>query len=160
MCPTAAVHWRIRSPGAGLEDIELLTDTDAVPLNGDQEVDYDFYEWAAAEAAGAAAPRSGREASCLRPRRRFERPGHAARRACGEMPVDDGLLEFLGSVDSDDKNWREYLADTGTDPAARRASTAPGNPGAPAPPAAAAPKRGAGAWRRASAPAPAGRPPP
>ena len=29
-------------PGAGLEDIELLSDTDAVPLNGDQDVDYDF----------------------------------------------------------------------------------------------------------------------
>jgi hypothetical protein len=46
-------------PGAGLEDIELLTDTDAMPLNGDQDVDYDFYEWAAAEAAGAAGPAVG-----------------------------------------------------------------------------------------------------
>jgi hypothetical protein len=46
-------------PGAGLEDIELLSDTDAVPLNGDQDVDYDFYEWAAAEAAGAAGPAVG-----------------------------------------------------------------------------------------------------
>jgi ferric-dicitrate binding protein FerR (iron transport regulator) len=45
--------------GAGLEDIELLTDNDAVPLNGDQDVDYDFYEWAAAEAAGATAPAVG-----------------------------------------------------------------------------------------------------
>jgi hypothetical protein len=53
-----------------------------------------------------------------------------------DMPVDDGLLEFLGSVDSDDKNWREYLAAAGTDPVARRAGTAPSNPGAPAPPAA------------------------
>jgi hypothetical protein len=44
---------------AGLEDIELLTDNDAVPLNGDQDVDDDFYEWAAAEAAGAAAPAVG-----------------------------------------------------------------------------------------------------
>jgi ferric-dicitrate binding protein FerR (iron transport regulator) len=44
---------------AGLEDIELLTDNDAVPLNGDQDVDYDFYEWAADEAAGAAAPAVG-----------------------------------------------------------------------------------------------------
>ena len=39
----------------GLEDIELLTDNDAVPLNGDQDVDYDFYEWAATEAAGSTA---------------------------------------------------------------------------------------------------------
>jgi ferric-dicitrate binding protein FerR (iron transport regulator) len=44
---------------AGLEDIELLTDNDAVPLNGDQDVDYDFYEWAANEADGAAAPAVG-----------------------------------------------------------------------------------------------------
>ena len=33
------------------EDIGLLTDSDAVPLNGDQDMDYDFYEWAAGEAA-------------------------------------------------------------------------------------------------------------
>jgi ferric-dicitrate binding protein FerR (iron transport regulator) len=44
---------------AGLEDIELLTDNDAVPLNGDQDVDYDFYEWAADEADGATAPAVG-----------------------------------------------------------------------------------------------------
>ncbi|HEY4974860.1 MAG TPA: hypothetical protein VII41_14705 [Steroidobacteraceae bacterium] len=44
---------------AGLEDIELLTDNDAVPLNGDQDVDYDFYEWAADEADGTAAPALG-----------------------------------------------------------------------------------------------------
>src|ERR1700681_4556422 len=44
---------------AGMEDIELLTDNDAVPLNGDQDVDYDFYEWAAEEAAGATAPTLG-----------------------------------------------------------------------------------------------------
>jgi hypothetical protein len=44
---------------SGLEDIELLTDIDAVPLNGDQDVDDDFYEWAADEAAGATAPAVG-----------------------------------------------------------------------------------------------------
>jgi hypothetical protein len=44
---------------AGLEDIELLSDNDAVPLNGDQDVDYDFYEWAATEAAATAAPAVG-----------------------------------------------------------------------------------------------------
>jgi hypothetical protein len=44
---------------AGLEDIELLTDNDAVPLNGDQDVDYDFYEWAADEADGTNAPALG-----------------------------------------------------------------------------------------------------
>jgi hypothetical protein len=44
---------------AGLEDIELLTDNDAVPLNGDQDVDYDFYEWAADEADGTTASAVG-----------------------------------------------------------------------------------------------------
>ena len=44
---------------AGLEDIELLTDNDAVPLNGDQDVDYDFYEWAANEADSASASAVG-----------------------------------------------------------------------------------------------------
>jgi hypothetical protein len=44
---------------AGLEDIELLTDNDAVPLNGDQDVDYDFYEWAANEADGTSASAVG-----------------------------------------------------------------------------------------------------
>lgn len=43
----------------GVEDIELLSDNDAVPLNGDQDVDDDFYEWAATEAAGATAPAIG-----------------------------------------------------------------------------------------------------
>jgi ferric-dicitrate binding protein FerR (iron transport regulator) len=43
----------------GLEDIELLSDNDALPLNGDQDVDYDFYEWAANEAATGAAPAVG-----------------------------------------------------------------------------------------------------
>jgi hypothetical protein len=62
------------------------------------------------------------------------RPVHAA-----EMPVDDGLLEFLGSVDSDDQNWRDYLAASATDPAARRVGTSPANPGAPGPPASAPP---------------------
>lgn len=46
-------------PSGGLEDIELLSDNDAMPLNGDQDVDYDFYEWAATEAAGATAPAVG-----------------------------------------------------------------------------------------------------
>jgi hypothetical protein len=52
-----------------------------------------------------------------------------------ELPVDDGLLEFLGSVDSEDKAWRDYLAGTDIDQVARRAGTAPGNPGANGPPA-------------------------
>jgi hypothetical protein len=38
---------------------------------------------------------------------------------------DDGFLEFLGSVDSEDKDWHDYLARTDIDKVARRA--APGN---------------------------------
>ena len=67
-----------------------------------------------------------------------------------DTPVDDGLLEFLGSVDSDDKNWREYLAASGTDPAAKRAGTAPANPGAPGPRRCSAPERAPGAWQPAT----------
>jgi hypothetical protein len=53
-------------------------------------------------------------------------------------PVDDGLLEFLGSVDSEDKDWHDYLAGTDIDQVARRAATPPSQPPAP-PPAAGAP---------------------
>ena len=48
-----------------------------------------------------------------------------------DAPVDPGLLEFLGSVDTEDKNWHEYLAHTDIDqvakrsPAARAGSVAP-----------------------------------
>jgi len=42
----------------------------------------------------------------------------------GEAP-DDGLLEFLGSVDSEDKDWHDYLARTDIDRIARRAGDAP-----------------------------------
>jgi hypothetical protein len=49
-----------------------------------------------------------------------------------DSTVDDGLLEFLGSVDSDDKNWHHYLADTDIDQVARRArNPAPSRPAAP-----------------------------
>jgi hypothetical protein len=49
-----------------------------------------------------------------------------------DSSVDDGLLEFLGSVDSDDKNWHDYLADTDIDQVARRAhAPAPSRPPAP-----------------------------
>lgn len=48
-------------------------------------------------------------------------------------PVDAGLLEFLGSVDSDDEDWHQYLAATGrarnpVDPP--RSDGSAGNPGA------------------------------
>jgi hypothetical protein len=49
-------------------------------------------------------------------------------------PVDDGLLEFLGSVDSEDKGWHEYLAGTDIDQVARRAGNVqPSKPPVPAP---------------------------
>jgi hypothetical protein len=40
-------------------DIDMLADSEALPLTGDQDVDYDFYEWAAEEAAGASSPAVG-----------------------------------------------------------------------------------------------------
>jgi hypothetical protein len=48
---------------------------------------------------------------------------------------DDEFLEFLGSVDSEDKDWHDYLARTDIDKVARRA--APGNN--PTPPATSSP---------------------
>lgn len=51
-------------------------------------------------------------------------------------PADDDLIEFLGSVDSDDEGWKQYLARTGTRPPAAGkppeppASSAPGKDGA------------------------------
>jgi hypothetical protein len=46
-------------------------------------------------------------------------------------PADADLIEFLGSVDSDDEGWKQYLARTGTrpakkPPAAPPSSSAPG----------------------------------
>jgi hypothetical protein len=64
------------------------------------------------------------------------RTAHAA-----DGPVDDGLLEFLGSVDSEDKGWHEYLAGTDIDQVARRAGDAPPSE-PPTPPAAGAPVSG------------------
>jgi hypothetical protein len=55
--------------------------------------------------------------------------------AAADAPVDDGLLEFLGSVDSDDKDWHDYLAGTDIDQVARRAGNQP-PPKPAAPPAA------------------------
>ncbi len=37
--------------GGAVDDLALLAESDAVPLNEDQDVDYDFYEWAANEAS-------------------------------------------------------------------------------------------------------------
>lgn len=41
---------------------------------------------------------------------------------------DDGLLEFLGSVDSEDKDWHDYLARTDIDQVARHAGGAAKDP--------------------------------
>jgi hypothetical protein len=65
-----------------------------------------------------------------------------------EPPLDPALLEFLGSVDSEDKDWHDYLAHTDIDQVARRASR-PRNSGPPTQPAA-----------TPGAPAPADRIPP
>jgi hypothetical protein len=48
---------------------------------------------------------------------------------------DDGLLEFLGSVDTEDKDWHDYLARTDIDKIARRAGNGTGPPGGAAAPA-------------------------
>ncbi|HTB66550.1 MAG TPA: hypothetical protein VK727_09990 [Steroidobacteraceae bacterium] len=52
-------------------------------------------------------------------------------------PADADLIEFLGSVDSDDEGWKQYLARTGT-----QAPALKGPP--PAPPASSAPSSGPG----------------
>jgi hypothetical protein len=57
-----------------------------------------------------------------------------------DKSVDPGLLEFLGSVDTEDKDWHDYLARTDIDQVAKRAGNARGNPPAPsAPPVTTAP---------------------
>jgi len=59
LAPHGAGPARVAMSAPALEDIDLLTDSDALPLNGDQDVDYDFYEWAANEASGGSAPAIG-----------------------------------------------------------------------------------------------------
>jgi hypothetical protein len=44
---------------ASPEDLEMLADSDAVQLGREEDVDYDFYEWAVGEATGASAPSEG-----------------------------------------------------------------------------------------------------
>jgi hypothetical protein len=53
------VFTPLGSSGPPIEDIDMFSDSDALPLNGDQDVDFDFYEWAAEEAGGASAPAVG-----------------------------------------------------------------------------------------------------
>jgi hypothetical protein len=47
---------------------------------------------------------------------------------------DPALLEFLGSVDTDDKDWHDYLAHTDIDQVAKRATAARGTPVPVSPP--------------------------
>ena len=56
---TGTAPVRMAMAGPALEDIEMLTDSDGLSLNGDQDVDFDFYEWAANEAAGGSASALG-----------------------------------------------------------------------------------------------------
>jgi len=42
---------------------------------------------------------------------------------------DDGLLEFLGSIDTEDKAWHDYLARTDIDQVARRPANPSGGTG-------------------------------
>ena len=60
--------------------------------------------------------------------------GSVATRVQAAEAPDDGLLEFLGSVDTEDKGWHDYLARTDIDQIARRAGNDPGNPGGAAAP--------------------------
>jgi hypothetical protein len=46
-------------------------------------------------------------------------------------PADEDLIEFLGSVDSDDEGWKEYLARTGWQQAAAKKPPVPPSSSAP-----------------------------
>ena len=46
-------------------------------------------------------------------------------------PADEDLIEFLGSVDSDDVEWKQYLARKDTQPPAAKPPTAPPASSAP-----------------------------
>ncbi len=52
-------------------------------------------------------------------------------------PADADLIEFLGSVDSDDAGWKQYLASTGAQAPAVKAPPAP--PASAPPPSSSAP---------------------
>jgi hypothetical protein len=57
---------------------------------------------------------------------------HAAEPAPKPDPADDDFIEFLGSVDSDDEGWKQYLARTGTPtPGAKKPPSAPPPSSAP-----------------------------
>ena len=83
--------------------------------------------------------------------------------------VDPGLLEYLGSVDSEDRDWHDYLAHTDIDQVARRAEqsrrappqslSAPVQPTEPAtPPSPPKPPTAGSSTTPAAAPAPVSQP--
>jgi hypothetical protein len=47
------VPVRVAVANPSLEDMDMLADSDGLSLNGDQDVDFDFYEWAAEEASNS-----------------------------------------------------------------------------------------------------------
>jgi hypothetical protein len=55
----ATTPSRVALANASLEDIDMLSDADGMSLNGDQDVDFDFYEWAANEASSGTASSMG-----------------------------------------------------------------------------------------------------
>jgi len=48
--------------------------------------------------------------------------------AAAQPPVDSELLEFLGSIDSDDDSWQEYLEHRPVKPADEQAAKRPPQP--------------------------------
>ncbi len=56
----AVTPTRVASTNASsLEDLDMFSDADGISLNGDQDVDFDFYEWAADEASGGSTSSMG-----------------------------------------------------------------------------------------------------
>lgn len=77
--------------------------------------------------------------------------------AAADKSVDASLLEYLGSVDSEDKDWHDYLARTDIDKVAKRAPAPRAGAGAVPTPAPATPVTAPIAAR--TPPSPAVRPP-
>ena len=57
----------------------------------------------------------------------------AASLRAADEPVDPDFLEFLGSVDSNDSGWHDYLATTDVDAVVRGGATKGADPDSPPP---------------------------
>ncbi len=57
----------------------------------------------------------------------------AASLRAAEEPVDPDFLEFLGSVDSNEAGWHDYLASTDADEGAQGGATKGADPSPPPP---------------------------